>query len=47
MSKPTQRQKQQRMFELVKQREELRQVVNDWRRELARVEREMRRLVNK
>jgi hypothetical protein len=45
MSKPTQRQKQQRMFELVSYREKLREEMNSIRRHIAEADRQIRRLV--
>lgn len=47
MSKPTKRQQAQKIMELVSYRERLRETLNDQRRHLAAVDREIRRLVTK
>lgn len=45
MSKPTQRMRAQKLFELTTYREKLRESLNDQRRHMAAVDREIRRLV--
>lgn len=45
MSRPTTRQRAQRLFELTTYREQLRETLNDQRRHLAAVDREIRRIV--